>query len=262
MLIFLKLGGSLITDKSGVETARTEEIARLSGEIAAALHSRPDLLLVIGHGSGSFGHSAARQYSTRSGVHGKDAWVGFSRVAHVASRLNAIVLDALHEAGVPALRFQPSASAVCREGTIMDLSLRPLKRALEAGLVPLVYGDVAIDEIWGGTIISTEEILAYLAHELTPTRILIAGDYDGVLDEHGQVVPTITPPTLDSVLGALKGSVQVDVTGGMASKVTSMLSLCKTIPGLEVRVFSGKREGNVFHALVDESVPFGTRLAS
>jgi isopentenyl phosphate kinase len=262
MLIFLKLGGSLITDKSGVEKARPVEIARLSTEIASALRARSDLSLVIGHGSGSFGHRAARQYDTRSGVRGRDAWVGFSRVAHVASRLNHIVLDGLHEAGVPALRFQPSASAICCEGQITEMSIRPLQRTLEVGLVPVVYGDVAVDEIWGGTIISTEEILAYLAHNLTPARILIAGDYEGVLDPNGQAIPLITPPTLDDLQDTLRGSGQVDVTGGMASKVTSMLALCESIPELRVHIFSGQQEGNIFQALTEDTLELGTCLSA
>lgn len=261
MLAFLKLGGSLITDKSGVEKTRPDEIARLCAEIASALRARSDLSLVVGHGSGSFGHTAAMQYGTRLGVQGRDAWIGFSKVAHVASRLNHLILDQLHEAGVPALRFQPSASAICREGQITELSIRPLQCALGAGLIPLVYGDVAVDEIWGGTIISTEEILAYLAHDLEPARILIAGSYEGVFDQEGQVIPLITPPTLDTVRGALGGSAQVDVTGGMASKVASMLTLCESIPGLNVHIFSGQKEGNVFRALTEGTIAFGTRLS-
>jgi len=36
-----------------------------------------------------------------------------------------------------------------------------------AGLVPVVYGDVAFDAIRGGTIISTEEIMEYFSAELS-----------------------------------------------------------------------------------------------
>ena len=53
---FLKLGGSLITDKSRPQTARLDVLERLASEIAQAYHKHPDLSLVIGHGSGSFGH--------------------------------------------------------------------------------------------------------------------------------------------------------------------------------------------------------------
>jgi isopentenyl phosphate kinase len=143
-----------------------------------------------------------------------------------------------------------------------DLAIEPIQHALDAGLVPLVYGDVAIDEIWGGTIISTEEILVYLAHTLTPASILIAGDYEGVLDANDQVISLITPPTLDDVQVALGGSAQVDVTGGMASKVTEMLTLCESLPELKVHIFSGRKEGNVFRALTEDAVSFGTRISA
>ncbi|MBN1309906.1 MAG: isopentenyl phosphate kinase family protein [Anaerolineae bacterium] len=262
MLTFLKLGGSLITDKSGVEKARTDEITRLSAEIASALQISRDLSLIVGHGSGSFGHTAARQYGTRTGVQGKEAWQGFARVAYVASRLNHLLVESLHEAGVPVLRIQPSASAICHKSQITQMSLIPLQHTLTAGLVPIVYGDVAIDDALGGTIISTEEIFAYLAEKLTPDRILIAGDYEGVLDANKQVIPSITPPTLADLQNTLCGSDQVDVTGGMASKVSSMLSLCETIRGLKVHIFSGRQPGNVFRALTEENIPFGTRLSA
>ena len=50
MMIFLKLGGSLITDKTGVEAARPAVLARLAAEIAAARAAQPGLPLLIGHG--------------------------------------------------------------------------------------------------------------------------------------------------------------------------------------------------------------------
>ena len=55
MRIFLKLGGSLITDKDKPYTARTQVIADIAKEIVAARKTDPDMELLIGHGSGSFG---------------------------------------------------------------------------------------------------------------------------------------------------------------------------------------------------------------
>ncbi|HEC23568.1 MAG TPA: isopentenyl phosphate kinase family protein [Chloroflexi bacterium] len=262
MLIFLKLGGSLITDKSRPETARPEAIARLAGEIAEALQAHPDLALLIGHGSGSFGHMAAARYGTHEGVEGPEAWRGFAKVALSAARLNHIMLEALDRAGVPVFRVQPSASAVCRGGQLIEMALRPLQKALEEGLVPLVYGDVAIDEVQGGAIISTETIFGYLAHHLTPVRILLAGGFKGVQDREGEVIARITPDSLGELQTALGGSGQTDVTGGMASKVASMLALCEAIPGLRVHIFSGEQPGNVYTALTGDDLPFGTQLSA
>ena len=130
-LVFLKLGGSLLTDKTRPQALRGDVLQRLAAEIAAALAERPDLRLLIGHGSGSFGHVTAQQYGTRDGVRSPAAWRGYAEVARVAAELNRLVVDALWEAGVPALRIQPSASARCRDGELLALDDRPLIAALE-----------------------------------------------------------------------------------------------------------------------------------
>jgi isopentenyl phosphate kinase len=58
-----------------------------------------------------------------------------------------------------------------------------------------------------------------------------------------------------SGLGAAAG---IDVTGGMLSKVTGMLSLIEKIPDLEVLIFSGEQAGNLTDALRGQNP--GTRL--
>ena len=108
-LVFVKLGGSIITDKAQVETARPEVIARLAAEMSSALSLQPDLQVVLGHGSGSFGHVVARRYGTRQGVYSADEWRGFAEVAAVAARLNRIVTDAFLMAGVPVWSLQPGS---------------------------------------------------------------------------------------------------------------------------------------------------------
>ncbi len=64
-LVFLKLGGSLITDKRRPEAPRLDVIRQVAATIAAALRRYPTLRLLIGHGSGSFGHVYGRRYGTR-----------------------------------------------------------------------------------------------------------------------------------------------------------------------------------------------------
>jgi isopentenyl phosphate kinase len=261
MTIFLKLGGSLITDKSTPETIRPEVIKRLSEEVARAIKAAPDTSLLIGHGSGSFGHVAASKYGTRNGIRTGEGWRGFAKVSAAATRLNSIVLEALNNADVPVFHVQPSATAVCRDGWIAWMGLEPLQTALDHHLVPLIYGDVAIDSIRGGTIISTEEIFSWLADTIKPSRILLAGDREGVQDENGEIIPRITTETADSYRAMLGRSAATDVTGGMASKVKSMLGLCERHPDLDVVIFSGLIEGNVENALLGKPIVGGTRLA-
>lgn len=257
-VVFLKLGGSLLTDKSGVEALRPTILGRLADEIRQARLKCPELQLVLGHGSGSYGHVAAARYGTRNGVKSSEDWAGLADVGAAAARLNAEVRAALLVAGVPALTLQPSASALCEGGQLVALSTRPVKSAIRAGLVPLLYGDVAFDDILGGTIISTEEILSFLASDLKPSRLLLAGITDGVLDSQGNVIRFITNANLQDVRRDLGASHGTDVTGGMASKVLGMMELVTKHPGLSVRIFSGLNEGAVEKALLDDDQSFGT----
>jgi isopentenyl phosphate kinase len=261
-LIFLKLGGSLITDKTLVETIRPDVITRLASEIGRALDSSSDLSLLIGHGSGSFGHVAAAKHGTRNGVDNREQWSGFAEVSSAAARLNAMVRLALVDAGIPAITFQPSASAICSEGCIETMSVEQIYRSLEKGLVPIIYGDVAIDTSIGGTIISTEEILTFLTPYLNPTAILLAGETEGVLDESGEVIESIVDQDIDIVRRLIGGSRGTDVTGGMATKVEDMVALAAANPSLEIRILSGLVEGAVEQCLLNPSANIGTQIAA
>jgi isopentenyl phosphate kinase len=259
-LIFLKLGGSLLTDKAATEALRTDALARLAGEIATAREQRPALRLVLGHGSGSFGHVAAARYGTRHGARTSEEWYGFAAVSDAAARLNRAVVGALLVAGVPGVSLQPSASAVCDDGRIVELAAAPVAAALDAGIVPVIYGDVAFDRVRGATIISTEEVMVGLAPALRPSWLLLAGETDGVYDAAGQVVPLITADGLPGLLPALGGSRGTDVTGGMEAKVREMLALTAAAPDLRVRIFNGLRPGILASLLADPTLEVGTLL--
>lgn len=258
--VFVKLGGSLITDKKRPQTPRPDVMGSLAAEVWQILDAAPDLALLLSHGSGSFGHWVGRRYGTRAGVRGREGWIGYAQVAAAAARLNRLVSDAFLKAGVPVLSLQPSASARCRDGRLVSLDVEPIRRALDERLVPLVYGDVAFDAIRGGTIISTEEILGYLAGILRPRRILLLGETDGVYGPEGSVVPLITPQNIRAMEESLGRSEGVDVTGGMLGKVQQMLNLVQEQPGLEVHIFSGVEPGLLSRALLDPERAPGTRL--
>jgi len=260
--IFLKLGGSLLTDKTAVEAVRPAVVTRLAGEIAQARQARPGLRLLLGHGSGSFGHVAAARHGTRQGVSSPAQWHGLAEVSDAAARLNRLVVATLLAADVPALSLQPSASAHCANGRIQHLAHEPVEAALAAGLLPVVYGDVAFDSSQGGTIISTEEIMSFLAARLRPSWFLLAGETEGVLNEAGQTIRLITRANLAAVAAALGGSRGADVTGGMRSKVESMLQLVDSFPGLRIRIFSGLTAGLLADLLHQPELGPGTVIAA
>ncbi len=242
-LIFVKLGGSLITDKRQEATPRLDVIGRLARELAEVRQAKPELEVLFGHGSGSFGHWEASQYGTRDGVATAAAWYGFARVSAAALHLNRLVVNSFVNAGVPMISLQPSASALARNGKIASLGLGSIRLALDHGLVPLVFGDVAFDEVLGGTILSTEDIFVYLAETMRPAWILLLGNAPGVLDDDRQTIPTITPESYSQVREHLRRSGYTDVTGGMADKVEQMVGLVRQQPHLRVRIMSGSGTG-------------------
>jgi len=244
-MIFLKLGGSLITDKTAVSTIRPTTLHRLAGEVAAARAKNPNLRLLLGHGAGSFGHVAAAIHNTRDGVKTAVEWDSFARVHAAMTELNQFVIDALLEAGVPAISLQPSAHAQAENGRLTHLTTAPIHAALDANLVPVVYGDVAFDTVRGGTIISTEELMVGLVDNLQPSHLLLAGETTGVYDQSKTLIPAITPANYTAIASALRGSRGTDVTGGMVSKVEGMLALISDHPELTIRIFSGMEAGNV-----------------
>lgn len=260
-LIFLKLGGSLITEKDKPSIARLSVIHRLAEEIANSLKVDPQMRLVLGHGSGSFGHVPAKKHNTRAGVKGDDQWAGFSEVWQQARVLNRIVMDALLEIGLRAITFPPSASIIVKNRQIVAWDIAPLQAALDAGLLPVIYGDVAFDQELGGTILSTEDLFEHLAQRLQPKLILLAGDEEGIFEDYPErkhLVAEITLASYPKIASDLRGAAATDVTGGMAGKVQTMLKVVESLPNCEVRIFSGLKAGNVRKAL--SGVPVGTTL--
>jgi len=251
--IFLKLGGSLITEKDQPRTPRLDLLARLAREIATALSARPDLRLVVGHGSGSFGHFPARRYGTRQGVRTPEQWLGFAEVWKEAAALDHLVLDALQAAGLPAISFPASSALLAHDGQVLRWELGPLSSALRSGLLPVIYGDVVFDEARGGTIFSTEDLFVALAPYLRPARLLLAGSEAGVWADYPlrtRLIRLITPADLPQVSAAIQGSEAPDVTGGMLSKVTQMLDLAVRLPGLEIVIFSALQPGALQEVLL------------
>lgn len=261
----MKLGGSLITDKSRPYTPRPDVLASLAAQIASQRESIPDLRIVLGHGSGSFGHTAAKKYQTREGFlsptqsssstpkKGKEPyWQGFAEVWYQASRLNRFVLDALHEAGLSGMTFSPAASVWAVNGQVLEWDISRIEGALENGILPVVHGDVIFDREKGGTILSTEELFKHLAREMRPKRILLAGLENGVYADfpaRGGKIPKLTRASFNHIRQGVGGSQGADVTGGMLSKVEQMLNLAEEIPDLSIQIFSGEKQGNLEKAL-------------
>lgn len=260
---FLKLGGSLITEKQTPHTLCPERLNRICAEISHFIDENPQEKLLIGHGSGSFGHVPASEYGTRSGVKSTQEWTGFHKVWQEARALNALVVDSLIANEVQAVSFAPSSTVTPSSSEIWSWNLEPVRASVRHGLIPVVYGDVVFDLALGGTILSTEELFAHLARKMEPTRILLAGLEAGVwadFPDKRHLIEKISPSTFAEQKKLIQGSASTDVTGGMISKVEQMLKLVTEIPGLQVVIFSGVPQGSVYDFLSGK--PGGTLICA
>ena len=274
-LVFLKLGGSLITDKTKPYTPLLDMMDDLALQIATTLQTQLNLRLVIGHGAGSFGHVAASEYKTRDGYprpsplahrerdqNEENYWEGFAEVWYQASTLNRYVMKALHKANVRAISLPPSSSVIASEGKVSVWETTPIRMALSSRMVPVIFGDVVFDEIRGGTILSTEDLFMHLARALSPERILLAGLESAVWQDfpaRTKKIEKITPNTFDQISSGIGKAEGADVTGGMESKVKQMLELIENNHELTIQIFSGTEPGNIVRALTGETL--GTVIA-
>jgi isopentenyl phosphate kinase len=260
-LVLLKLGGSLITDKARPETPRREVIARLAGEIARAARES-SCRLIVGHGSGSFGHVAARESGIAAGLRSADQLPGVSRTQERAAALHRILIEALVAAGALPYSIAPSSCLISDAGRPAELAAAPLLLALDRGLLPVLYGDVVMDRAWGVSICSTEKLFEILARTLldhghTIRRALWLGETDGLYDSAGHTLPRLSSADLERASGAIGAPSGTDVTGGMLHRVETALALARL--GIPSLLANGLVPGLLERAVRGESVP-GTEV--
>jgi len=230
-LIFVKLGGGLITNKKKPYTPNLEIIKQLSNEIAEA-RKKNNFYLLIGHGSGSFGHTSAKKYKTKEGFIRKNSKYGFCVVHKDAFWLNKIVIDHLLQAKVSAFSISPSSCFIHEEKRDI-VWIKPIKKILEFNIVPVIYGDTIVDTQKGCTIFSTEKLFYILASKLKPKRIIIVDKVKGVYtddplkNKKAEFIPKITKSNWRFIKNYLKKSDGIDVTGGMIHKVEESIKIAK-----------------------------------
>jgi isopentenyl phosphate kinase len=254
-LVLIKLGGSVITDKSKEYVVRKANLARLAKEIGSAL-KKSNAKIIIGHGAGSFAHTPASIYKTKEGLTNKKSLFGMSVTEEAARWLNGIVIKEFISQKLPVFPFSPASFLISDAKVYSKSYIDPIKKALEIGSLPVVYGDVVIDKKIGCTIFSTEKILSILAKALLrdyKIRIIYVTDVNGVHDEKGKTIPVITSKNFKSLKSSIIGASGVDVTGGMLHKVEEGLKLAKETK-IETQIINGNKRGNLLRAVLGESV--------
>ncbi len=246
-LRILKIGGSVITDKSPgtFDVAKRDEIDKVVKEIA----SNPENLIIV-HGVGSFGHPYVEKYKLKE----RKDLRGVVETHLACKRLNSMICEDLLDVGVNAAPIHPFSAFRVAERLEFDVDF--ILSLLDNGMLPVIHGDMVYNRLKDSfDVVSGDRIVSELAEVLEVERVGFATDTDGILVD-GEVVDEVNSDNLDEVLKNIgdAGS-KSDVTGGMRGKVLSMLQISRKS---EVFIFSGLKSGNITKFLKGERV--GTRL--
>ncbi|KAJ3213222.1 hypothetical protein HDU67_003161 [Dinochytrium kinnereticum] len=260
--IIVKIGGSVLTDKSTINTLRQDTINSIASAIKSHVtsHLPPPLILI--HGAGSFGHIIARQHNLTSHTKAPPAdspratpqGVSATRVS--VQTLSNHFASALISKNISPVVLTPSALIQLHDGVVQNPErlFQAVQQALDDGLVPLLHGDVVMDDRWGGRVYGGDALLSLLCSHFRPSTALFVCSVSGVLDGAMNVVPEVFFDENGDVVGRglMVGSAVNDVTGGMAGKVKT----CSEV------VSGGWVEGNVAIVGVEEfgSVMMGHKL--
>lgn len=246
-LVLIKLGGSVITDKSKLFTARVETIKRLVKEIKKKYINK-ETHLIIGHGQGSFAHIPAAKYQTQKGIVNSNSVFGFAEVSEMAKRPNTILTQEFLKAKIPAVSFSPMSFIYTNKMKVKKILISHIYRAMNLGLIPVVYGDVILDDSKQGFgIYSGETTLDILASKFVKNyrsaKVIYYTDTFGVLDGRGRTIAKITPKNFGKIKKYLKGSGNTDVTGGMVHKVEESLKMVIKLD-IEIYIVNGLEQGS------------------
>jgi len=258
--VILKIGGSAITDKTQEATPRTEIINRLAEEIKRA---DLDNLIVI-HGGGSFGHPTAQKYGIKDGYKEDPTQkLGFAETHHMMTVLNGLVMDSLIWHEIPAVSIAPSCCFITENGKVKFFDETVLKSMAKMIFTPVMYGDVVLDEKLGFTVLSGDQLVAYLALKYNASKIVIGVDTDGLFDSDPKTNPNAKPykhltlaelKQIQPQLGKASGT---DITGGMAGKIAELIPAVEQ--GIHVTITGATKGLSIYRALTDQSV-LGTEI--
>jgi len=260
----LKIGGGSVTFKDeNRREAKADVIRRIAREIKRA-KSCKDFRLIVVHGAGPFGHKLVTDYGINNGLKGDKDVEGFVRTHNSMEDLNKVFMDVFREEDLLGFPIQPSACIVQNRKRIVEFDTTILEKLLERSndIIPIMYGDMVIDEGLGASVVSGDAIVPYLAKKLKVDRVFMGTDVDGIftadpkLNPDVRLIEKIGQGNFETVLERVGEAATIDVTRGMKGKI---IKIRETLSGINVLIFNITREGNVYKVLTGEKV-VGTEI--
>jgi len=165
------------------------------------------------------------------------------------------ICEAFIAEGLPVIAVPASAFVTATNKRITDGNLDVFKNYLKKGFIPVIYGDVVLDNELEFCVISGDQLIQYLAKNLTPNQVILGTDVDGVYNKnpktHDDAVFFDKFTSLED-LDTLEGTTNVDVTGGMVGKIKELLYLADL--GIESKIINAEVEDNIFKVLENKPV--------
>ena len=249
-MILIKLGGSVITDKSQYRKFNKEQTERLCKEIAASGKG-----VMIVHGAGSFGHVIAKQYSLQLGLQDFRQVPAVAQVQHDVRELSLMVTEELMKVGIPAVSVPPGSCFVMENGRLVVGNGDALKGLAHIGVMPVMFGDVVAERSQGFAICSGDQAMEVLARMFRPDKIIFVSDVDGIYtadpkkDPNAKLIKEVDGSALDRLDSELTVA---DVTGGIRGKIQEMVSMCADCK--ECILINGTVPGRLLDCLKGEEV--------
>lgn len=253
-LVMIKLGGSLIADKTKPRTVKHDAIKKAANEVAK-LRDNLDADIIIGTGAGS-GHLTAYQYDCVKKAKTESQRLGMSITHTEVRELNSTMATALHDRDIPAFPLSPAGFMTSKNGIPNTFHPEPIKTLLNNRFIPLMHGDTLCDIELGGYIFSTERVfnacLANLRADYKKVTVIYAMDKEGVLGIDGKVMPQMTKNQEVDVLSKLAH----DISGGILGKVQGARDSLKFAD--DVYIVGGKAPGAILKAA--QGLQVGTKI--
>lgn len=253
-LIILKLGGSVITEKKEErKKINRQNLERLSLEIARA-KKKKDFSLIIIHGAGSFGHIIAKRFGLNEGYKNKAQIKAITELYCDLKELNLEVIKSLKNKGLNAIPFQQSSAWRLRDKEINNPNLDIIKKYLRLDFIPVLYGDLLIDDKLGFSVLSGDKIAHCLAKKLKAQRVILGTDVNGIFNrdpkiyKNARLFRKIGGENIKKISAGK--STAVDVTGGMGGKVSELIKLAKI--GIKSEIINISKAGILEKALLEQ----------
>ncbi|MHA1171598.1 MAG: isopentenyl phosphate kinase [Candidatus Heimdallarchaeota archaeon] len=249
-LIVLKLGGSLLTDKSTAYKLREKVMKAVAVEIKECIDLGLIKTLVIVHGVGSFGHPPVLKYNLHKGFRSKDQLISMSKTQQIVNEFRTTIATIFLEEGIPINLMHASSMIVGDKMVINDYNFNSLKGFLSLGMVPLIGGDMMYDNNMGFSVCSGDQIAVVLSRVLHAKQLLFATDVSGVFDkdpksdEEAHLLREINVNEIEQLFSKQNETGKTDASGKMRGKILSLALIKDQIQeGLDVVILSMNKKG-------------------